>query len=142
MNNADRKKAADSNPANDASEPMNTKQDVAQSPDERTDQDFPGFPHHPSRESDMGKDTSKKDTDLKVEEDAADNNSGVGQRFGSENEQEDKGERKNASHDDAKEIEHLEALDSKEKEIGTPQNITNQQLEKEGKLPGGHQPGT
>lgn len=30
--------------------PIRTKEEVAQNPDERIDEDFPGFPHAPSKE--------------------------------------------------------------------------------------------
>ena len=33
-------------------QPMRKKEDVQQSNDERIDQDFPGYPHHPSKDSD------------------------------------------------------------------------------------------
>lgn len=44
---------AASKPGN--TEPIKTKEQVQQSKDEKIDQDFPGFPHHPSTEETIKK---------------------------------------------------------------------------------------
>src|SRR5215213_8015537 len=69
-------------PENDSSKPMDSKREVEQSNDEKTDQDFPGYPHYPSKEDIMDQRTGSHKVDLDVENLASRRNAtGVSQRF-------------------------------------------------------------
>src|SRR5215203_893925 len=69
-------------PANNASKPMDSKKDVERSPDEKTDQDFPGYPHYPAKEDIMDQRTGVHRVDANLEElGTGPNASGVNQRF-------------------------------------------------------------
>ncbi|HEY1020744.1 MAG TPA: hypothetical protein VGE06_00465, partial [Flavisolibacter sp.] len=71
---------------NSSSKPMDSKKDVANSPDEKTDQDFPGYPHYPAKEDIMHKSTGSHRVDADLEESGTGpNKSGVSQRFVEEN---------------------------------------------------------
>src|SRR5215208_109607 len=69
-------------PENDPSKAMDSKQEVARSNDEKTDQDFPGYPHYPAREDIMDKrnDYTKENIDVENLPNSR-NLSGVNQRF-------------------------------------------------------------
>src|SRR6476620_1249094 len=67
---------------NDRSKAMDSKREVAQSNDEKTDQDFPGYPHYPAREDIMDQRTDSKRVDVDVENLPGNRNTtGVNQRF-------------------------------------------------------------
>src|SRR5436190_4108497 len=69
-------------PENDRSKAMDSKREVAESNDEKTDQDFPGYPHYPAREDIMDQRTDSTRVDMDVEKLASSRNaSGVSQRF-------------------------------------------------------------
>ena len=53
-------------PENDPSKAMDSKKEVERSNDEKTDQDFPGYPHYPAREDIMDKrnDYTKENIDV------------------------------------------------------------------------------
>src|SRR3954463_5246611 len=69
-------------PENDPSKPMDSKKEVEQSNDEKTDQDFPGYPHYPAKEDIMDKRTESHRVDLDVENlPRGANTTGVDQRF-------------------------------------------------------------
>lgn len=109
-------------PENSSSKAMDSKQDVRQSPDEKTDQDFPGYPHYPANEDIMDQRTGSHRVDANLEDmGTGPNSSGVNQRFlsGQDN------ERSNSSKstDDAAEGE------ANNDEIGTPQNVSNEDLQ-------------
>lgn len=111
---------------NSSSKPMDSKKDVANSPDEKTDQDFPGYPHYPAKEDIMHKSTGSHRVDADLEESGTGpNKSGVSQRFVEEN-------RAGTSDiSNSAEGENLQAgLDGENDEIGLPQNVSNSDQEK------------
>lgn len=72
----------ESTPPDRSTQPMASKQDVEKSPDEKTDQDFPGYPHYPSKEDIMDQRTDSHRIDLDVENlPNSRNMTGVGQRY-------------------------------------------------------------
>ena len=74
------------NPEFNDSKAMDSKQEVAQSPDPKTDQDFPGYPHYPAREDIMDKRNDIKREDIDVEDLSSGRNAtGVSQRFATDN---------------------------------------------------------
>lgn len=94
-------------PENNSSKPMDSKKDVAQSPDEKTDEDFPGYPHYPAKEDIMDSRTGSHRVDADLENGgAAPNQSGVSQRYPE-------------SGNDA---------DTVNDETGVPQNVSNENL--------------
>src|SRR6478609_8195041 len=69
-------------PENDPSKAMDSKREVEQSNDEKTDQDFPGYPHYPAKEDIMDQRTGSKRIDMDVENLPGNRNTtGVNQRF-------------------------------------------------------------
>lgn len=116
-------------PENSASKAMDSKKDVAKSPDEKTDQDFPGYPHYPASEDIMHKSTGSHRVDADLEQmGTGSNKSGVSQRFVEEN-------NRTAHSGDGAEGENLNAgLDGDNDEMGLPQNVSNR--DKEGSTPG------
>lgn len=138
-------------PENDPSKAMDSKREVEQSNDPKTDQDFPGYPHYPAKEDIMDQRTGSHQVDLNMENLAsARNASSVSQRFvrtqegqrntASENRQpaeanqDDLGIRSgneaDVSNDD------LDVLNSSNDEIGTPQNVSNEDLNTDLDIPG------
>lgn len=69
-------------PENNPSKPMDSKREVENSNDEKTDQDFPGYPHYPAREDimDQRNDFIKEDIDVENLPNSR-NATGVSQRF-------------------------------------------------------------
>lgn len=66
--------------------PMDSRKDVEQSPDEKTDQDFPGYPHYPAKEDIMDQRTGFIREEVDVENlPNSRNMTGVSQRFASGN---------------------------------------------------------
>ena len=107
-------------PANDPSKAMDSKREVEQSNDPKTDQDFPGYPHYPAKEDIMDQRTDMHRVDMDVENLAAGpNRSGINQRFA---DAADKGGEIPGNE------EELQNLDSKQSEIGTPHNVSNDDL--------------
>lgn len=108
-------------PESSSTKPMDSKRDVEKSPDPKTDQDFPGYPHYPAKEDIMDQRTGSHRVDAEVEEFAAGPNaSGINQRFTSaQNNQ--RGE---------------EPLDTRNEEIGIPQNVSNDDLNTNLDIPG------
>lgn len=105
-------------PENSSSKPMDSKRDVEVSPDEKTDQDFPGYPHYPANEDIMDQRTGSHRVDADLENiGAGPNASGVNQRFvsGQDNERSQAADLQ----DDA---------DNRNEEIGLPQNVSNEEL--------------
>ncbi|HWJ92142.1 MAG TPA: hypothetical protein VNR87_13575, partial [Flavisolibacter sp.] len=69
-------------PDNDSSKAMDSKKEVDQSNDEKTDQDFPGYPHYPAKEDIMDQRTDSHRVDMDVENLPSNRNAtGVSQRF-------------------------------------------------------------
>ena len=118
--------------------PMTSKQDVAQSPDEKTDQDFPGYPHYPAKEDIMDQRTDSHRVDLDVENLPNSRNlTGVAQRF-SGNDVAERGKSRNNNESGSEDPEigprtetgsgSLAALNTNADEIGLPQNVDNDDL--------------
>ncbi|HEY1113421.1 MAG TPA: hypothetical protein VGE66_07660 [Chitinophagaceae bacterium] len=136
-------------PENDPSKAMDSKREVEKSPDNKTDQDFPGYPHYPAKEDimDQRTDTHRVDMDMENMSNAR-NVTGVSQRFGGENSSEgregetpdeEEGEdfrdinpRTDYSRADRNSQEAEGAINA---EIGIPQNVENTDM-------GSHRPGT
>jgi len=59
---------------NEATNPMNTSKEVSNSTDNKTKQDFPGYPHYPANEDMM----AKNNIDNKVDLDSEDNSTATG----------------------------------------------------------------
>ncbi|MBA2329936.1 MAG: hypothetical protein H0V91_09980 [Flavisolibacter sp.] len=72
-------------PENTSSKPMDSKKDVKNSPDEKTDQDFPGYPHYPAKEDIMDTRTGNHKVDADLENVSSSNKTGVSQRYPTEN---------------------------------------------------------
>ncbi len=137
-------------PENDPSKAMDSKKEVEQSNDEKTDQDFPGYPHYPAREDIMDERTGTHKIDLDVENlPSGRNATGVSQRFIKSNDTNEDKDKKNSSRgQDSDEVElrmgndadvtedDLEILNSTNAEIGTPQNVSNEDLNTDLDIPG------
>lgn len=137
-------------PENDNSKAMDSKREVAQSNDEKTDQDFPGYPHYPAKEDIMDQRTDSKRVDVDLEKMASSrNSSGVSQRFANDEQRSE--QNRPASAPERNEEEDLEismgneadvtddeltVLNSTDAEIGTPQNVSNEELESDLDVPG------
>jgi len=135
-------KVAENNP----SKAMDSKRDVENSNDPKTDQDFPGYPHYPAKEDIMDKRTDSHRVDADVENlPNSHNATGVDQRFraASDDHSADEikgGQKKNEvkPEDDYRDInprtektrDGLETLGSTNAEIGVPQNVDNDDLNK------------
>jgi hypothetical protein len=118
-------------PDQDPSKAMDSRREVAQSNDEKTDQDFPGYPHYPAKEDIMDQRTDSHRVDLDVENIPSNRNmTGVNQRF-----KQVQGETQESGQDD------LSLQDSRNEEIGKPQNISNEDLANQNDLPGSEQTG-
>jgi hypothetical protein len=127
MINNDNNKGSDI-PDFDPSKPMNSKKEVNNSPDEKTDQDFPGYPHYPASEDIMHKSTGSHRVDANLEEmGTGPNATGVNQRFlaGQDNDtaQTNPIHRQDAGNE--------EGLGGTNEEIGLPQNVSNEDMDKD-----------
>jgi len=135
-------------PANDPSKAMDSKKEVERSPDEKTDQDFPGYPHYPAKEDIMDQRTDSHRVDVDVENIPSNKNTtGVSQRFLAG---QDRDRAANAMQpglgNDELEIkmgtdadvtdDDLAALNSIDAEIGLPQNVSNEELNTDLDIPG------
>jgi hypothetical protein len=136
-------------PENDPSKAMDSKREVAQSNDEKTDQDFPGYPHYPAKEDIMDQRTDSHRVDMDVENlPNSRNASGVSQRFTPAGDARDR----SRNNDDVSETqddldmqtgndaditdEELAMLNSTNAEIGIPQNVSNEELNTDLDIPG------
>ncbi len=137
-------------PENDPSKAMDSKKEVEKSNDERTDQDFPGYPHYPASEDIMNQRTESHRVDMDVENLPANRNtSGVSQRFlagqnsekaeeamqpqpgsGNDNLDIQMGTEADVTNDD------LAILDATNAEIGIPQNVSNEDINTDLDIPG------
>lgn len=114
-------------PENNPSNAMDSKREVEQSNDAKTDQDFPGYPHYPAKEDIMDQRTDSHRVDMDIENlPSAHNATGVSQRFVTAQESKRTG---NEPLQDEQDNE-LSVLNSKSEEIGTPQNVSNEDLGK------------
>ncbi|GAA4755113.1 hypothetical protein [Flavisolibacter ginsenosidimutans] len=117
-------------PEQNSSKPMDSKRDVELSPDEKTDQDFPGYPHYPAKEDIMSHDSGFHRVDADVEGMAAGPNaSGLNQRFVENQKSETSSSRAEGESDD------LAAVNGTADEIGLPQNVSNEDLRNDAELP-------
>ena len=121
-------------PQNDPSNAMNTKREVANSPDNKTDQDFPGYPHYPAKEDIMDTTTGTHRVDADVDTlGTGPNQSGVSQRYqggGATGTTQNPASNRNEDSDATTE------LDGRNEEIGTPHNVSNSDLDKANDVPG------
>ena len=116
-------------PENDPSNAMDSKGEVEQSNDAKTDQDFPGYPHYPAKEDIMDQRTDSHRVDMDIENlPGARNSTGVSQRFITAQES------KKTGTEAMREVQNEEPsdLDAEEDEIGVPQNLSNEDLERKG----------
>jgi hypothetical protein len=127
-------------PENNPSKPMDSKKEVEQSNDEKTDQDFPGYPHYPAKEDIMDQRTDSHRVNMDVENlPSSRNASGVSQRFvntaGEKAEEpiqpgltgnDDLGIRQGTEADVTDD--DLAILNATDAEIGVPQNVSNEEL--------------
>jgi hypothetical protein len=131
------------------SKAMDSKKEVARSNDEKTDQDFPGYPHYPAREDimDQRNDISREDIDVENLPNSK-NSTGVSQRFqaGQNREQGEESRTPGTTNEDDLGIregteadvtdDDLAILNSTDAEIGKPQNISNEDLTTDLDIPG------
>ena len=135
-------------PENNPSKAMDSKWEVERSNDEKTDQDFPGYPHYPAREDimDQRNDYTRENIDVENLPNSR-NVTGVNQRFLSGNNREQGEEPRSAdSREDELEInpgteadvndDDLAVLNSTDAEIGRPQNVSNEDLDADLDIPG------
>ena len=127
-------------PQNNPSKAMDSKKEVEQSPDNKTDQDFPGYPHYPAKEDIMDQRTDSHRVDMDIENMSnARNMTGVSQRFGSEQAPGNANENNHTQvrpEDDFSDInprtevskDELASTASRNAEIGIPQNVENDDL--------------
>jgi hypothetical protein len=122
-------------PESNSSKPMDSKREVEQSPDEKTDQDFPGYPHYPSKEDIMDKRTDSHRVDLDVENLPNSRNlSGVSQRFsGNSSSNSERGmageqARGGSETNEGPETDAQRTNNSRNAEIGTPQDVDGDDL--------------
>jgi hypothetical protein len=127
-------------PENNPSKAMDSKREVEQSPDEKTDQDFPGYPHYPAKEDIMDQRTDTHRVDIDVEDlSNARNMTGVSQRFASDNTKEERGGGTSPQQGTDEDFADLnprteitrgstQSTNTEISEIGIPQNVENSDL--------------
>jgi hypothetical protein len=144
------KKRKPSIPEENPSKAMDSKKEVERSPDERTDEDFPGYPHYPAREDIMDERTDTHRVDMDVENlPSGRNATGVSQRFITSQEHDrqreprvpDQGVSDNdldlrSGTDADVDEDDLAVLNSTNAEIGIPQNVSNEDLNTDLDIPG------
>jgi hypothetical protein len=137
------------NQENNPSKAMDSKREVEQSNDNKTDQDFPGYPHYPAREDIMDKrnDFTKENIDVENLPNSK-NVSGINQRFlaGQNNERAEEPRTSGTAGGDDLNIKEgtggdvddddLAILNSTDAEIGRPQNVSNEELDTDLDVPG------
>ena len=143
-----RERTIGENEEHNPSKAMDSKKEVEQSKDPKTDQDFPGYPHYPAREDimDQRNDYIRENVDVENLPNSK-NRSGVGQRFAAGNKSErseeasdpgraddDLGMRPGTDADVTND--DLAALRSIDAERGQPQNISNEDLNTDLDVPG------
>ncbi len=145
-NNRDREQR---NPQNDPSKAMDSKKEVEESNDAKTDQDFPGYPHYPAKEDIMDQRTDSHRVDMDVENLPANRNTtGVSQRFttGQGNERAEEPRQPGLEKNDELNLrmgteadvtdDDLAVLNSTDAEIGLPQNVSNEDINTDLDIPG------
>lgn len=142
--------AGSANPENDPSRAMDSKKEVEQSRDKKTDQDFPGYPHYPAREDIMDQRAGTQQVDMDVENIASSRNTaGASQRFARKQEGiQSEGVEKRPSEEEALGLDlqpgnegdvtsdDLEVLNATNEEIGTPQNVSQEDINTDLDIPG------
>ena len=134
-------------PENNPSKAMDSKKEVENSKDERTDQDFPGYPHYPAKEDIMDQRTDSHRVDVDVENLPANRNTtGVSQRFSTGQNRERAEEPRQPGENDDLHLrmgteadvtdDDLAVLNSTDAEIGLPQNVSNEDLDPDLDVPG------
>ncbi|MGN6165228.1 MAG: hypothetical protein ACTHOF_11875 [Flavisolibacter sp.] len=137
-------------PENDPSKAMDSKKEVENSNDEKTDQDFPGYPHYPAKEDIMDQRTDSHRVDVDVENIPANKNTtGVSQRYlagQDRNRTENAMEPQPGLGNDDLDIrrgtgsdvnsDDLAVLNSTNDEIGVPQNVSTVELNSDLDIPG------
>ena len=138
-------------PENNPSKSMDSKREVEQSNDPKTDQDFPGYPHYPAKEDIMDQRTGSHKVDMDVENMASSRNaSGVSQRFmtGREGQRNSTGAEQTSADENNDVLgirtgtgadvddDDLAILNSTNDEIGVPQNVSNEDLNTDLDVPG------
>jgi len=138
-------------PENNPSRAMDSKREVEQSNDAKTDQDFPGYPHYPAKEDIMDQRTGSHKVDMDMENLAsARNTTGVSQRFvtAQKNQRSSPPENRQSSEESSDDLgirqgtkadvddDDLAILNSTNDEIGTPQNVSNEDLDTDLDIPG------
>lgn len=125
--------------------PMDSRKEVEQSNDMNIGEDFPGYPHYPASEDIMAQETGNYRVDVDVENIPNNKNvTGVSQRFdgGSRDRAKDAMTPQPGLGNDDKDSEYdvtedeLAALNSTDAEIGTPQNVSNDDLNTDLDIPG------
>jgi hypothetical protein len=146
---ADNNNRENRNQENNPSKAMDSKREVEQSNDNKTDQDFPGYPHYPAREDIMDKrnDFTKENIDVENLPNSK-NITGVSQRFlaGQNQERGDQSSNSPTAKDDDLDLregteadvddDDLAVLNSTDAEIGRPQNVSNEELDTDLDVPG------
>lgn len=114
-------------PEQNNTKPMDSKREVEQSPDPKTDEDFPGYPHYPAREDIMDQRNDIKREDLDVENLSSSRNvTGVSQRFAGDNSR-NKGE--NATAPQPGPGNSMAGFGDRPEETGAPQHVENDDLD-------------
>lgn len=109
-------------PDNDPSKAMDSRREVEQSPDAKTDEDFPGYPHYPAREDIMDQRNDITRTDMDMEDMPNSRNStGVSQRFSGDN-----GRNHGANAAEKQPQDMGGEFDGRPEHIGAPQNETDE----------------
>lgn len=99
---------------------MDSKREVEKSPDAKTDEDFPGYPHYPAKEDIMDQRTGSHRVDADLEQmGTGPNATRVSERF-PDNQQ--------AAHAQQDAEGEKLGMDGNNEEIGLPQNVSNEDL--------------
>ncbi len=146
MSNDRNKDQGRQNPENNPSKAMDSKKEVEQSKDPKTDQDFPGYPHYPAKEDIMDQRTGTHKVDMDVENlPSGRNATGVNQRFVKADDKSQEGTPAPEGDDELGlkmgtdadvDEDDLEILNATNAEIGTPQNVSNEDLNTDMDIPG------
>ncbi len=149
MNTDNTNEGKNRNPENNPSKAMDSRKEVENSADEKTDQDFPGYPHYPAREDIMDKRNDYTQENIDVENlPNSKNVSGVNQRYlaGQNRERAEEAMIPGPATDDDLQIKEgteadvddddLAVLNSTDAEIGRPQNVSNEELTSDLDVPG------
>lgn len=135
-------------PENEPSNAMNSKRDVENAADEKTDEDFPGYPHYPAKDDIMNHRSDSHRVDVDVENIPANRNaSGMKQQSlaGQNSQKTEDAMEPGLGNDDldlrmgnASDVnsDDLAALNATNDEIGIPQNVSNEDLISDLDIPG------